>query len=166
MPANTNVYTGADGSISLSVPQGGEGDAAQTVLTAYDLITVGRVQSVRVEVRSEIKAYNELGSRYPTQLRPGNVTITGTIGRAFINGALLKLLLGEAATTRPATSWTQPAFNITLLVENAAVPGVRSAITLHDVKISNWVYELPEDDVVMESADFTALFIDTADEPA
>ena len=165
MPANTSIYTGADGSISLSVPQGKEGDTAQGVLTAYDLIAVGRVQSVRVEVRSEIKAYNELGSRYPTQLRPGNVSITGTIGRAFINGALLKLLLGDAATSRPATSWTQPAFNITLLVENAAIPGVRSTITLHDVKISNWVYDLPEDDVVMESAEFTALFVDVADEP-
>jgi hypothetical protein len=165
VPANTSIYTGADGALTLSVPQGKEGDAAQSVLTAYDLIAVGRVQSVRVEVKSEIKTYNELGSRYPTQLRPGNVTITGTIGRAFINGALLKLLLGEAATSRPATSWTHPAFNITLLVENAAVPGVRSTITLHDVKISNWVYDLPEDDVVMESADFTALFLDVADEP-
>jgi hypothetical protein len=165
VPANTSIYTGADGSITLSVPQGKEGDAAQAVLTAYELIAVGRVQGMRVEVRSEIKTYNELGSRYPTQLRPGNVTITGTIGRAFINGALLKLLLGDAAASRPATSWTQPAFNITMLVENAAVPGVRSTITLHDVKISNWVYDLPEDDVVMESADFTALFIDIADEP-
>jgi len=165
VPANTSIFTGADGAITLSVPQGKEGDAAQTVLGAYELIQVGRVQSVHVEVRSEIKAYNELGSRYPTQLRPGNVTITGTIGRAFINGALLRLLLGEAATSRPATSWTQPAFNITLLVENAAVPGVRSTITLHDVKISNWVYDLPEDDVVMESAEFTALFLDVADEP-
>jgi hypothetical protein len=166
MPANTSIYTGADGAITLSVPQGKEGDAAQGVLTAYDLIAVGRVQSVRVEVRSEIKAYNELGSRYATQLRPGNVTIAGTIGRAFINGALLKLLLGDAASSRPAASWTQPAFNITLLVENSALPGVRSTITLHDVKISNWVYDLPEDDVVMESADFTALFVDIADEPA
>ena len=166
MPANTSIYTGADGAITLSVPQGKEGEAAQAVLTAYDLIAVGRVQSVRVEIRSEIKAYNELGSRYPTQLRPGNVSITGTIGRAFINGALLKLLLGEAATSRPAASWTQPALNITLLVENPAVPGVRSTITLHDVKISNWVYDLPEDDVVMESAEFTALFVDIADEPA
>ena len=43
---------------------------------------------------------------------------------------------------------------------------MRSTITLHDVKISNWVYDLPEDDVVMESADFTALFVDIADEPA
>jgi len=165
VPANTSIYTGADGAITLSVPQGKEGETAQGVLTAYELISVGRVQSVRVEIRSEIKAYNELGSRYPTQLRPGNVTITGTIGRAFINGALLKLLLGDAATSRPAASWTQPAFNITLLVENSAVPGVRSTITLHDVKISNWVYDLPEDDVVMESAEFTALFVDIADEP-
>ncbi len=166
MPVNTSIYTGADGAISLSVPTGKEGDAAQGVLTAYDLISVGRVQSVRVEVRSEIKVYNELGSRYPTQLRPGNVTITGTIGRAFINGALLKLLLGDAATSRPATSWVQPAFNITLLVENAAVPGVNSSITLHDVKLNQWVYDLPEDDVVMESADFTALFIDVGDAPS
>lgn len=165
MPANTSIYTGADGSISLSVPQGKEGDTAQSVLTSYDLVSVGRVQSVRVEVQSEIKTFNELGSRYPTQLRPGNVSITGTIGRAFINGAMLKLLLGDAATSRPATSWAQPAFNITLLVENAALPGVRSTVTLHDVKIHNWVYDLPEDDVVMESADFTALFIDVADEP-
>jgi hypothetical protein len=166
LPANTSIYTGADGAISLSVPTGKEGDAAQGVLTAYDLIAVGRVQSVRVEVRSEIKVYNELGSRYPTQLRPGNVTITGTIGRAFINGALLKLLLGEAATSRPATSWVQPAFNITLLVENVSVPGVSSSVTLHDVKLNNWVYDLPEDDVVMESADFTALFIDVGDAPS
>ena len=71
MPANTSIYTGADGAMTLSVPQGKEGDAAQGVLTAYDLIAVGRVQSVRVEVRSEIKPYNELGSRYATQLRPG-----------------------------------------------------------------------------------------------
>jgi hypothetical protein len=166
VPANTNIYTGADGAITLSVPQGAEGDTAQGVLTAYDLITVGRVQSVRVEVRSDVKVFNEVGGRYPTQLRPGNVTITGTIGRAFINGALLKLLLGDAATSRPAQSWTQPAFNITLLVENAAMPGVRSTVTLHDVKIHSWVYDVPEDDVVMESAEFTALFIDTADEPA
>ena len=94
------------------------------------------------------------------------MTITGTIGRAFINGALLKLLLGEAATAGPPASWVQPAFNITLLVENAAVPGVNSSVTLHDVKLDNWVYDLPEDDVVMESVDFTALFIDVGDEPS
>ena len=162
--ANTNVFTGADGSMTLSVPVGTEGEAAQTVLDAYDMIAVGRVQDVRVEVHSDVKAFHEVGQRYATELRPGNVNIRGTIGRAYINGAMLRLLLGEAADTRPAASWAQPAFNITLLVENPAVPDVRNTITLHDVKIENWVYHLPEDDFLLESVGFQALFLTVEDE--
>ncbi len=162
--ANTNVFTGADGSMTLSVPVGTEGEAAQTVLDAYELIAVGRVQDVRVEVHSDVKAFHEVGQRYATELRPGNVNIRGTIGRAYINGAMLRLMLGEAADTRPAASWAQPAFNITLLVENPAVPDVRNTITLHDVKIENWVYHLPEDDFLLESVGFQALFLTVEDE--
>lgn len=162
--ANTNVFTGADGSMTLSVPVGTEGEAAQTVLDAYELIAVGRVQDVRVEVHSDVKAFHEVGQRYATELRPGNVNIRGTIGRAYINGAMLRLLLGEAADGRPAASWAQPAFNITLLVENPAVPDVRNTITLHDVKIENWVYHLPEDDFLLESVGFQALFLTVEDE--
>lgn len=162
--ANTSVFTGADGSISLSASQGPEGEKAQGVLTEYDMISVGRVQNVHVEVQSEVRAFNEIGQRYATELRPGNMTIRGTIGRAYLNGAMLKLLLGEAATSRPAASWAQPAFNITLLLENAATPGVRNTITLHDVKIDSWVYNVPEDDFVMESVSFQALYLSVADE--
>ena len=85
---------------------------------------MGRVQDVRVEVHSAVKAYHEIGQRYATELRPGNVTIRGTIGRAYINGALLKLLLGEAADSRPAASWVQPAINISLLLGNPVTPSV------------------------------------------
>jgi hypothetical protein len=97
-------------------------------------------------------------------LRPGNVSIRGTIGRAFINGAMLKLCLGEAADNRPAGSWTQPAFNVTLQVSNSAVPDVRSILTLHDVKIENWTLAMPEEAFVMESARFQALFVSVQDE--
>lgn len=162
---NTSVFTGADGSITLSVPPGVEGEKAQEVLSAYELIAVGRVQDVTVQVDSDVKAYHEIGQRYATELRPGNVTITGTVKRAFINGALLKLLLGEAATGRPAASWPQPSFNITVLLENSAAPGIRSTVTLHEVKIDSWVYGLPEDDFVMESVGFQALYLSVADEP-
>jgi hypothetical protein len=162
--ANTSVYTGSDGSMTLSVPSGVEGDAGQAVITAYDTITVGRVEDVTVEVVSEVLAYHEIGQRYATQLRPGNVSIRGTIGRAFINGAMLKLCLGEAADNRPAGSWTQPAFNVTLQVSNSAVPDVRSILTLHDVKIENWTLAMPEEAFVMESARFQALFVSVQDE--
>ena len=162
--ANTSVFTGADGSITLSVPQGAEGESAQDVLTAFDLINVGRVQNVKVEVHSELRAFNEIGQRYATQLRPGNVTVRGTIGRAYINGAMLRLLLGEAADNRPAASWAQPAFNITLLAENAAAPDVRNTVTIHDAKIDSWVGNWPEDDFLMESVSFQALYLTVADE--
>ena len=161
--ATPTVYTGADGSIALSTPEGNEGAAAQEVLSEYDMVTVGRVQDVKIEVHSAIRAYHEIGQRYATELRPGNIEIYGTIGRAYINGAMLKLLLGEAAAGRPGASWAQPAFNITLLAENPAAPGVNNTLTLHDVKISQWNYHMPEDDFVMESLSFQALFMTVAD---
>jgi hypothetical protein len=92
--ANTNVFTGADGSITIASPE--------------ETITVGRVQDVTVQVTSDVKAFHEIGQRYASELRPGNMEVTGTIGRAYINGALLTLLLGEAAGGRPAASWAQP----------------------------------------------------------
>jgi len=163
--ANTSVFTGADGSITLSVPDGPEGEKAQEVLEKYDLVSVGRVQNVKVEVHSDVKPFHEIGQRYATELRPGNVTIRGTIGRAYINGAMVKLLLGEAANGRPAASWAQPAFNVTLLVQNAATPEILNTVVLHDVKIEDWVYNLPEDDFLLESARFQALYLTVADEP-
>lgn len=163
---NVRVFTGADGSITLSTPQGVEGEKAQAVIEAYELLTVGRVQNVRVEVHADIREFHEIGQRYASELRPGNIHIRGTIGRAFINGAMLRLLLGDAAEGPPATSFAQPSFNITLVQENAAVPGTRSTLTLHEVKITNWVFDIPEDDFTLEEAQIMARYITTLDEEA
>ena len=164
--ANTSVYTGADGSITLSSVSSGsrEAELAQGIIESSDLVTVGRATGVSVEVSSDVRPFNEIGQRYATELRPGNVSVRGTIKRAYLNGAMLRLVLGEAADGRPARSWAQPAFNITLLAENAAMPGARSTITLHGVKLDQWSYTMPEDDFIMESASFQALFLTVADE--
>ncbi len=160
---NTDVYTGADGAILLSAPQNNEGTAAQGVLDQFEVTTVGRVQDVRVEVTTEVRAYHEIGQRFASQLRPGNVSIRGSIGRAYVNGAMIGLLLGEARTARPAGNWVQPAFNITVRLNNPA-NGSTNTLTLHDVKLDSWVYHLPEDEFVMEKVGFQALFLTIADE--
>lgn len=162
--AISSVFTGADGSLTLSAPDGPEGESANDVMTAYDMISVGRVHDVKVKVHSDVKAFHEIGQRYATELRPGNVTIRGSIGRAQINGAMLRLLLGEAAGGRPGGSWTQPAFNITLFLASDAVPGTRNTVTLHDCKIDDWASTVPEDDFVMERVNFQALFMTTEDD--
>lgn len=169
MPAasNTHVYTGADGSLMLSPDgEGPEREGADTVINGNDLTQVGRVTGVTVEVSSAIRPFHEIGQRYATELRSGNVTVRGTIGRAYLNGALLSLLLGEASGQRPARSWAQPSFSMILNVENAAAPGTRSTVALHGVKLERWNLTMPEDDFVMEGAAFQALFVTVGDERA
>ena len=163
--ANQNVYTGADGTILLApAVDGPEGGAASAVIEGNDLIQVGRVTGVTVQVSSAIRPFHEIGQRYASELRSGNVSVSGHIDRAWLNGALLRLLLGEAADQRPRASWVQPAFNITLMAENAANPGTKSIVTLHDVKLEQWNLTMPEDDFVMEGADFQALYVSVRDE--
>jgi hypothetical protein len=163
---NTNVFRGSDGAIVLAVDATPEGDLAQGVIDSYQLTPVGRATGVEVTVESDVKPFHELGQRYPTELRAGNVNVSGSIERAYINGALLKLLLGEAAASRPAGTFVNPSFNLSLRTENPARPGVSSTVTVHGVKIDEWGYALPEDDFVVERVGFKGLWISVEDAEA
>src|SRR5437762_11862378 len=113
--ANTHVFTGLDGAISVAVDSGPEGDAAKTVNDAYGLTPIGRATGVTVHVTSDMKPFHELGQRYATEVRPGDVNINGTIGRAHVNGVLLKLMLGDGAGgTRPGGAFVSSSYNLGL----------------------------------------------------
>ena len=164
---NSHVFTGMDGTISVAVDAGVEGDAAKAVADLYGMTPIGRATSVSVEVRSEMRPFHELGQRYATELRPGNVNIWGTIGRAHVNGALLNLMLGEGAgTSRPQGAFVSPTFNLSLRMENPGFPGNSSTITVHGVKLEGWSWSLPEDDFTMEEVAFRALWISADDAEA
>jgi len=164
---NTHVFTGMDGAISVAVESGVEGDAAKAVNDTSSLTPIGRATGVTIEVDSAMKPFHELGQRYATELRPGNVNISGTIGRAHVNGALLKLMLGDgAATSRPGGAFVSPSFNLSLRLENAGFPGNTSTVTVHSVKLDSWSYAMPEDDFVLEEVSFKALWISVEDAEA
>jgi hypothetical protein len=164
---NTHVFTGLDGVISVAVESGVEGDAAKAVNDTYQLTPVGRATGVTIEVRSDIRPFHEMGQRYASELRSGNVFIKGTIGRAHVNGALLRLMLGDGgAGTRPAGSFVSPTFNLSLRMENSAFPGNASTVTVHTVKLDEWSLNVPEDDFVMEQVGFQALWIGVEDAEA
>ncbi|HEV8249645.1 MAG TPA: hypothetical protein VGQ15_06695 [Gaiellaceae bacterium] len=162
---NTHVFTGMDGAISLAVESGVEGDAAKAVNDTYSLTPIGRATGVTIEVESAMNPFHELGQRYATELRPGNVNISGTIGRAHINGALLKLMLGNdgAGGTRPAGAFVSPVFNLSIRLENAGFPGNTSTVTVHGVKLDGWSFTMPEDAFVLEDVTFKALWISVED---
>lgn len=166
--ANNNVFTGADGSLTLAVDQSQEGLKAQAVIEAFELTgAVGRVTNVTVEIASDVRPFHELGQRFASELRAGNINITGTIGRAYVNGALLSLLLGEVAkpgSEAAGGAFAQPSFNLVLNLSNSAYDGVKSVLTLYGVKFTNWTYAIPEDDFVLEGVRFRALRATVTDE--
>ena len=159
----STVYRGSDGTISLATDAGSEGDAANKINEQYSLTPIGRVTGVTVRVTNEVKPFHELGQRFPTDLRPGNINVFGTIDRAYINGALLKLMLGDAANSRPAGTFVGPSFNLSLRLENPSIPGLTSTVTVMGVKLEEWFYDLPEDDFAMEKASFRALWVKVED---
>lgn len=164
--ANVNVFRGSDAAMTLAVddPNAVEGKEAQDVIEGFALSPVGRASNVEVYVQTDLKAYYEIGKVHPRQLKWGNIAISGKIGRAHINGALLRLLLGKGALpTRTNDPFAQPSFNLVLTLNDPANPNIKSILTVHGVKLENWAYSLPEDDFVMESVAFQGLFITVED---
>ncbi|MCT7948253.1 hypothetical protein NG798_00405 [Ancylothrix sp. C2] len=160
---NVNVFRGSDASLVLAVDnaESEEGKLAEALIGEYEFSSVvGRLQNVQVKVENELRPYHELGKRFATELRPGNINVSGFIERAHINGALLKLLLGDGATSPPPTgSIPQPSFNIVISLKNPALPDNSSTLTVFGVKFETWSFALPEDDFVMEGVTFKALRI-------
>lgn len=160
---NVNVFRGSDASLVLAVDDGEsvEGKLADGLISDYEFSSVvGRLQNVQVKVENELRPYHEIGKRFATELRPGNINVSGLVERAHINGAMIRLLLGDGATSPPPTgAIAQPSFNIVINLTNPAIPDNNSVLTVFGVKFESWNFRLPEDDFVMEAVSFRALRI-------
>jgi hypothetical protein len=129
----TTVYTGADGTISVAVEAGPGGDAAKAVAEKYSLTPIGRATGVTVKVTNATKAFHELGQRFATELRPGNLNVTGSIGRAHINGALLRLCRrGGRRVVHKAP--VAPSFNLSCICRSRTCDATR--LTVMGVQIN------------------------------
>jgi hypothetical protein len=163
----TNVFTGANGTLTLAFEDTPEGQDAQQVIELYQVTTVGRVTNVEVCIQTDLEEFHEIGRRHATSLHAGNIHISGRVGRAYINGALLFLLLGRgAAPTQIAEPYVQPSFSMRLSLNDPAVPGTTASLELKGVKFQNWAYAMPEDDFVAENLSFKALTISVLDTAA
>ncbi|HMV50892.1 MAG TPA: hypothetical protein PLD20_07305 [Blastocatellia bacterium] len=136
-----------------------EGAAADALVSQYGLSNaVGRLRGVTISVTSDVKPFYEIGRRYPTHLRSGVVQTNGSIQRAHINGALLRLLLGDGAVSPPGSAnFVQPSFNIIATLQDSAHPDQQTKIIVFGAKFESWSYNIPADDFVMEAVTFQAL---------
>lgn len=162
--ALTDVFTGAHGTLTIANEDTPEGRDAQAVIDTWEIQTVGRLTDVSVRVDTALKEFYEVGRRHPVSLSPGDIAIAGVVGRAYVNGALLMLLMGRgSAPSAIAEPYVQPSFNMTLRLNDPAHPGNTVSLELGSVKFENWHYTLPEDDFVVENLRFRALTIRVLD---
>ena len=156
-----DVFQAIDAALVLSVddPAVPEGTIANDLITEYDLSNVvGRLRNVSVTVTSELRPFYEIGRRYATHLRPGIVRVTGVAERAHINGALLRLLLGDGAVSPPENAnFVHPSFNLVATLTNPAMPEQNTTLSIFGVRFESWTYTIPMDDFVMEAVRFQAL---------
>src|SRR3954468_4918677 len=148
------VFRAIDASLLLAVDdaQSPEGAVANGLISQYDLSnTVGRLVNVTIRVESELLPFYEIGNRYPGFLRPGAVSVSGSAERAHVNGALLRLLLGDGAASPPAAAnFVQPSFNVISTLKDPARPDQQTRVTIFGVKFDSWQYGVPNDSFVME----------------
>jgi hypothetical protein len=168
--AMTNVFTGKNGTLHFSIIDSPEGADAKAVFHSYggtDSPSIGRVTDVQVVVQTNLEEFHEIGRRHPVSLHPGDIHIFGKIGRAYVSGAFLSLLLGRGvASNSIAEPYVQPAFGMILDLKDPAVPGNEAKLVLDGVKLQNWSQTTPEDDFVIENVDFRALTIHVIDTEA
>lgn len=151
---NNNTYYGTDGALSLSDVDG----FADFAKYFGDSGTVGRVTNISLAIQTEVKTFHELGLRAPRELRAGNVYISGAVERAYINGSMLKVMLGQYADAEEAAGFKIPTFNMKIILDNVRPPGDpgNSILTVYGVIFDNWQFSLPEDSFVLEKLTFKA----------
>ena len=156
-----DVFRAVDAVLVLGVDDANapEGAAADALVSQYELSnSVGRLRGVTISVSSDVRPFYEIGRRYPTHLRSGVIRVSGTAQRAHVNGALLRLLLGDGATSPPsAGNFVQPSFNIVTTLQDPSRPGQQTRVTVFSAKFDSWEYTIPADDFVMEGVTFQAL---------
>jgi hypothetical protein len=150
------IFTGAHGLLGIAV-SGSQAQQAdfKAISDAYTTAIVGRVTEVEVCVRTELEEFFEIGQRDVSVISTGNVHITGTIGRAYMNGALLFLLLGRGATENDSTS-IQPKFNLNITLKNPHIPDNTLKVNVFGLKFESWGFTLPQESFVMEKVRFKA----------
>ena len=162
--ANNFLLRGSSAVLQLAtrdVPAGRLGGAIFN--DEYSISTVGRVTGVEVRVNTDLEVFHEIGTRQPQDLVPGNINITGKVDRAFINGALLRMLMGNLADNGQGEGGfpaeLQPSFNMLVDMTDIRQGTIGTRITLEDVRFDDWEFIVPEDDFLRENATFKALRI-------
>lgn len=160
---SASIYRGHEGFVYLedtdaqnpNIPDSGIVDDESS--TAANL--VGRIEGFTIKLDNAVEAYYGIGDRDPTDIKEGNRSVTGTLNRAIINGALLNAALGTGSGTTPntITKGAVGAYKMKIRLYTSATQYVWLTVT--SVKFSTWSLESLTNagDTVMENLEWLGI---------
>ncbi len=153
---NKRSFTGSDGVLTLSDADPFDPDTFTNYFGESGV--VGRVVNVKLQVRTRVSAFYEMGARTAKELRPGHITVFGSVERAYVNGAMLRLMLGQYAESEENEIFRIPTFNMSVALDRVDEPGDEgsSVLTAFGVIFDTWQMDFPEDDFALERMTFKA----------
>lgn len=114
-----------------------------------DGTTLAFVSSFSVEEAPNLDPVYEMGSRTPTDWKKGNKEITGSFDKMYWNADWLDDIDTDSVPTYK--------FEGIVHTDTGAL-----TITLSEVTLSGWSLDMPEDDFITESIDFSASNLSTS----
>jgi len=136
------IYKGWNAKI-LICPKFGESAACSVI---GDWEEVGCSESVSVDITANLESYYCIGNKEAYAVIPGNLEITGSISKAWIDEFLLQLLIGA----HPGGLQT---FN---LIFRAGTDANAPWIKLTNCRLESGTLDIPQDGWLMEDYDFRA----------
>lgn len=105
---------------------------------------VGRCDSVSCDISTGVEPYYEIGSRNPSTLVPGNLEITGSMSKAWVDNTWLELLDSGGNLT-----------HFELVFQAGTVTG-SPWVYLYDCLFETGSIDIPQDGILTEDYDFRA----------
>lgn len=114
---------------------------------------IGCAESASVDITTNIEPYYCIGSKEPAAIVEGNLEITGSISRAWVNTAYLQLLTGSGSLAE---------FHLCFKAGTTAGAPI---IYLYKCRFESGSIDIPQDGVLTEDYDFRATSIVITEEP-
>lgn len=152
LQATTGIYTldGDGGTAGVGLLTfAGSHDGEVIEASYYTYQTIGYVQSVTLSHGNNVEAVYELGNRGPVEVKEGNIDISLSLSRCFIDLSLVAIVAHEISATR---GWlASELFDIDVFPKGDS--GGNPKLTVRG-KFGDYSLDMSQDSLLMDSVDF------------
>jgi hypothetical protein len=134
-------------------------DFTQGSTLSASAVQIGYADSASVDLAENLDAFFQLGSRQAVDIVEGNLEITGSFEKAWIDSRYLDLL---GSPTAPAGALSQ--FVLCFTIGSGTTPV--STVYAYGCKFDKGSLDIPQDGILKESYDFKAMSISVLPYPA